>query len=34
LASDHLDEPAHRIEHHLDDDLTRRLESGFESEED
>ena len=34
LASDHLDEPAHRIEHHLDEDLTRRLESGFDSEED
>ncbi len=33
LASDHLDDPAHRIEHHLDDEFTRRIESGLDSEE-
>ena len=33
LASDHLDEPAHRIEHHLDEEFTRRIESGLDSEE-
>ena len=34
LAADHLDDPAHRIEHHLDEDLTRRIESGLDTEED
>jgi manganese/zinc/iron transport system permease protein len=29
LAPDHLDDPAHRIEHHLDEDLSRKLESGL-----
>jgi manganese/zinc/iron transport system permease protein len=32
LAPDHLDDPAHRIEHHLDEDLTRKIETGLESE--
>ena len=31
LAPDHLDGPAHRIEHHLDEDLTRKIETGLES---
>jgi len=31
LAPDHLDEPAHRIEHHLDEDLTRKIETGLDS---
>ncbi|MEC9475543.1 MAG: metal ABC transporter permease [Planctomycetota bacterium] len=30
LAPDHLDDPAHRIEHHLDEDLTRKIESGLQ----
>ncbi|MEE2890269.1 MAG: metal ABC transporter permease [Planctomycetota bacterium] len=31
LAPDHLDDPAHRIEHHLDEDLTRKIETGLDS---
>lgn len=34
LAPDHLDDPAHRIEHLLDEDMTRKIESGLESKHD
>ena len=33
LPPDHLDEPAHRIEHHIDEDFTKRIESGLDTDE-